>query len=241
MFTITLGLQKSNGQLALLDNGSSNDQSAQIAALDSYSAETYDDLYVVDSVLGVIEHRELNTPVFKENWLTVKAKSYTKVYGEDAPALEVEISDFVDGDTVSKLGGPLAFIVKDSGGNTVTLNASLAPGKYKITPSGYTSDKYYITFKDGEIEVTKKDITVTAENKTMEEGGSAPEYSFDDSVLVSGDSLSVSYTVKDSEGNTVADVTTAEAGEYQIIPTAADSDKYNITNFVAGTLTITAA
>lgn len=239
--TITLGLKKSDGELVLLDNGSSNDQGAQIDALDDYSAETYDELFVVDSVMGIVEHRELNAPDIKGKWLQVRAKNYKKMYGEDIPTLEVDITGFMDKDTVSNLSGSLSIAGKDSSNNSATLNASLPPGKYTLIPSGYTSSKYYINFFNGELEVTKKDITVTAENKTMEEGGSAPEYSFDDSALVSGDTLSVSYTIKDTEGNVIEDVTTAEAGEYQIIPTAADSDKYNITNFVAGTLTITAA
>jgi hypothetical protein len=243
MFTITLGLQKSNGQLALLDNGSSNDQGAQIDALDNYSAETYDELFVVDSVMGVVEHRELNAPDIKGKWLQIRAKNYKKVYGANMPTLEVDISGFMDKDTVSNLSGSLSIAGKNSGGSTVTLNASLVPGKYTLIPSGYTSSKYYINFFNGELEVSKKDIVVTAEDKTMEEGGSAPEYSFDDSVLVSGDSLSVSYTVKDSEGNTVADVTAAEPGEYSIVPTVANADtntKYNIT-CAPGKLTITAA
>jgi hypothetical protein len=58
---------------------------------------------------------------------------------------------------------------------------------------------------------------------------------------VEGDSLgTLTYTIKDSEGNTVAEVTAAEAGEYDIVVSGfSDTTNYD-PSYVAGKLTIEA-
>jgi len=244
MFTVTLGLKKSDGQLALLDNGSSNDQRAQIEALDNYSAETYNELYVVDSVLGVVERRELNIPDIKGKRLVITAKSFlSQVYGDAAPTNAVTITGFEDGDTVSNLTGSISYTVKDSSGNTVSVSASTAPGTYRIIPSGYSSNKYFVEYREGVLKIAKKTLTVTAADKSIKEFGSAPEYTATITGFVTGESASnltgsLSYAVKTAAGAAVDSVASAAPGVYQIVPSGYTSNNYDIV-FVAGKLTIT--
>ena len=78
----------------------------------------------------------------------------------------------------------------------------------------------------------------------MTAGGSAPEYSVTATGFVDDDDISdlsgsPTFVIKDSEGEVVADVTTAEAGTYSINVSGYTSSDYDI-HYVAGTLTIEA-
>jgi hypothetical protein len=247
MFTITLAKQVADGRLVLLDDGSTNTQREQIIALDSLDTPnaTYSDIYVVDSVLGVVEARDLNfTPPFGKR-LEIKANDKTQTAGA-ALAATVTITGFTDGDTIGSLGGALEFDVTDEDGVAVVNVAEAIPGTYKVIPKGLTSDKYEITYVYGTLTITavpKTQLTVTVDDVAIEYGASTPEFSVqfagfdegDDSTDLGG---TLVYTVKDSQGETVADLTTAASGEYDIIASGLTSEKYNL-SFVAGTLTVT--
>ena len=248
MFTITLGKKVADGKLVLLNDGSASTQREQIIDLDSLDTPnaTYSNVYVVDAVLGVVEARDLNfTPPFGRR-LEIKANDKTQIAGA-ALAATVTITGFTDGDTITDLGGTLAFEVTDEDNAAVANVTAATPGTYKVMPKGLTSDKYYLSFIAGTLtitEVPKIPLTVTVDDVSIEEGTeTAPEFSvrfagFEEGDDATGLSGSLVYTVKDALGATVADVTVAEAGEYDIIASGLTSDKYEII-YVSGTLTIT--
>ncbi len=81
--------------------------------------------------------------------LTVTANDLTRRVGVSTPAFTVSYTGFVNGENASVLGGTLAFApVADT------------VGTYAIVPSGLTSSNYNITFADGILTVTTKDIPV---------------------------------------------------------------------------------
>ena len=85
--------------------------------------------------------------------LTVAANDKSITYG-DAPAnAGVTYSGFVGSETVAVLSGTLGYTYNYSQYGNV--------GSYTITPGGYTSDNYAITFSPGTLTVNKADATLT--------------------------------------------------------------------------------
>ena len=156
MFTITLGKKVADGKLVLLNDGSASTQREQIIDLDSLDTPnaTYSNVYVVDAVLGVVEARDLNfTPPFGRR-LEIKANDKTQIAGA-ALAATVTITGFTDGDTITDLGGTLAFEVTDEDNAAVANVTAATPGTYKVMPKGLTSDKYYLSFIAGTLTITE--------------------------------------------------------------------------------------
>ena len=177
--------------------------------------------------------------------LSLKADNKTiKEFGA-APEYSLTATGFKNNQTVSALTGSATYTIKDSEGNTIANVALANPGQYRIIPSGYTSANYAINYEEGVLTITElPDLTITADNKTMTAGGSAPEYSVTATGFAEGDSISdltgsPTYVIKDSNGDVVADVTAAEAGTYSINVSGYTSSDYDI-HYVAGTLTIQA-
>jgi hypothetical protein len=86
--------------------------------------------------------------------LTITATSFQKVYGAPVPQFTVGYDKFVLGESPSVLGGALAFSSTAAQASTVT------GGPYAITPSGYTSTNYSISFKPGYMTITPAPLTV---------------------------------------------------------------------------------
>ncbi len=82
--------------------------------------------------------------------LTVTANDATRRVGAPNPTFTARYSGFVNDDGPADLGGTLSF-------STPATNASPA-GTYSITPSGLTSSNYAITFVDGTLTVTDRDV-----------------------------------------------------------------------------------
>ncbi|MBO7367224.1 MAG: T9SS type A sorting domain-containing protein, partial [Paludibacteraceae bacterium] len=87
--------------------------------------------------------------------LTITADDFTVVYGEDAPQYTVTYKTFQGGEDSDVLGGALAFDCLYEAGKPV--------GTYSITPKGFESDNYEISYFDGALTVVKADaVVVTA-------------------------------------------------------------------------------
>lgn len=82
--------------------------------------------------------------------LTVTANDATRRVGQPNPTFTARYDGFVSGDGPSDLDGELRF-------STPATNTSPA-GTYPITPSGLTSSNYAITFVDGTLTVTDRDV-----------------------------------------------------------------------------------
>ena len=161
--------------------------------------------------------------------LTVTAKDYEVTYGDAAPQYEVICSGFVNDENENALGGVLAY--------TCIYPTEYAVKSYAITPYGYTSDNYEITFKSGTLTVKKKALTVTAIDKDVIYGEAAPDFEVsyngfvqgeDESVLGGALSFVCDYAIMAVVGTT-----------HDIIVSGYTSDNYDIT-YETGTLTVIA-
>jgi hypothetical protein len=85
--------------------------------------------------------------------LTVSADNAGKVYGQALPPFTATGTGFVNGDSMSSLGGALAF--------ATGATATSAPGSYSVTPSGVSSANYVITFAAGTLTVNKASTSLT--------------------------------------------------------------------------------
>jgi hypothetical protein len=85
--------------------------------------------------------------------LTVQTNNTSKVFGQALPAFTANASGFVNGESMSSLGGSLTF--------TTPATATSAPGAYSVTPSGVSSPNYSISFVAGTLSVTKASTSLT--------------------------------------------------------------------------------
>ncbi len=83
--------------------------------------------------------------------LTITANNATKAQGAANPAFSSTIAGFVNGENESVLVGMLNH-------TTPAVNSSPV-GTYTITPSGVTAANYFISFIDGQLEITSPEAT----------------------------------------------------------------------------------
>lgn len=227
---ITIGIKRSDGTAVILKQPSVS-LSEQRAYLDSI--QDYDPTYA-KMIIFDIENVEKESIFASEIALTVTANNKTVTYGDAKPSFTAAYSPTP---TSGDISGTLAFECSYKKGDDA--------GTYSVTPKGVTSDKYGIAFVAGVLTVDKKALTVTAADKEMTAGGSAPENSVSYSGFITGEDSSdltgsIEFEYQTTDGEVVADITAAEAGTYKIVPKGLTSGNYKI-SFVAGTLTITAA
>lgn len=159
--------------------------------------------------------------------LTVTADAKSITYGDVAPQFTVSYLGFVNDETDIELAGTLAFACNYAQGSSA--------GAYDIVPSGLTAANYDIAFVNGVLTVGKKDITVTAVNKTSVYGKALATLTATVSpALVGSDAESAVFTL-----STTATIT-SKPGQYPINVVPANNANYNVT-VVAGVYTITEA
>jgi len=156
--------------------------------------------------------------------LTVKADNKSKTYdGLVADNFTVTYTGFVKDETATALTGTLSFT-----GSAVT--AVTAGLDYVVTPSGFSSDNYTITYENGKLDISKRPITLTADAKSKTYGDTDPSLTAQvtSGTIVTGDNASGSLTR--ATGETVADYAISQ-GAYTY------GSNYNET-FVPANLTI---
>ncbi len=130
-------------------------------------------------------------------------------------------------------------------GYTVTGNTATNAGIYTATVTlnaNYVWSDGTTGSKSVQWSIDKKDLTITAEDKSMVYGASAPTYTYSASGLVNGETSSVLggtavYSV--TSGSTpITDVTTANVGTYTITVSGLTSNNYEI-SYLPGELEIT--
>ena len=105
--------------------------------------------------------------------LSVTTNNATKLQGQPNPAFTVSYTGFVDGDSPSNLGGTLSF--------TTNATTTSPVGAYTVTPGGWTSSKYTITFVSGTLKVmyayvTDKNIYTPPDYLTFQPPAVGAEY-----------------------------------------------------------------
>ncbi len=186
--------------------------------------------------------------------LTVTANADSKTY--DATAYSggngVSFSAFAGSESSANLGGTLSY----TGSSQSAVNA----GTYVITPAGYTSSNYAITFANGALTIDPATLTITAVTNTKTYDGrttaaATPTYTgqqgsdtvtglaetYDTRHAGTGKTLSVSaYTVNDGAGggnytvSTIADTTGVINQAALTITANADSKTYDATAYSGG-------
>lgn len=152
--------------------------------------------------------------------ITVVANDATKVYGDVDPLLTYIATGLVGSDTLS------GSLTRDAGEN-------VAGSPYAITQGTLANSNYTIAFTNGEFAITRRPITVTAEDQTRMMGLPDPPFTYTVANLVAGDVLSGALTREPGE--------TAAGSPYAILQgtvTDASNPNYAI-SFVPGDLTIT--
>lgn len=160
---------------------------------------------------------EANVVINKAD-VTVTADNLTKVYGEDDPQLTYKTSGLVEGETLE------GSVTRESGNNA---------GTYAITQGTLAGgDNYNVNFVPGSLEITKRDVTIIADDKASQYGTELKEltYTGGDTVL-EGDDLGINLT---TEATIESDV-----GEYEIVVNwDTENPNYNV-NAVNGKYTLT--
>lgn len=82
--------------------------------------------------------------------LTITANNVTRRVGTPNPTFTARYDGFVNDDTPADLDGTLSF--------STTATSASPTGTYPITPGGLTSSNYAITFVDGTLTVTDRDV-----------------------------------------------------------------------------------
>ena len=159
--------------------------------------------------------------------LTITADKKTVEYGEPAPAFTASYEGWKNKDSVEVVSG-LSFATD----YLVTSNV----GHYNIVPSGATALNYAISFVSDTLTVTQAPLMITADNKSVEYGETAPAFTAsysgwknqDSASVVSGLTLTSNYLV------------TSNVGTYDIVPANATATNYAI-SYTKGTLTVNKA
>ena len=165
--------------------------------------------------------------------LTITAENKSKTYdGTLYSPFTIQYYGFINSESDAVLTGTLGF----SGSATSALGAGAA---YVITPQGFTSNNYEITYVNGNLSINKAPLTITADNKAkMYDGTVYSPFTVNYYGFVSGDD----YTMLGGEAvfGGSASTTTNVGINYVISPSGLTSNNYEIT-FVDGKLDITKA
>ena len=169
--------------------------------------------------------------------LNVKANNKTLTYG-DAPAnAGVTYTGFKNGDGAGNLGGTLTY---NYGGYAQYSDV----GEYDITPSGYNSSNYTITYQKGTLTVGKKALTITRNNYNEPYDTASHGISVTVDGIVNNDAFSIYYSTStldssnyDSYGSTTNITRTNAQSAETIYYYVTAGDNYN-TYSGLGTITI---
>jgi gliding motility-associated-like protein len=113
--------------------------------------------------------------------LTVTADSQTKVYGDANPTLTFQYSGFVNDDDEEDL------TTKPVTSTTVSETTSVGTYTDDITLAGGDDENYSFSYVAADFEVTKAELTVTADNQTKVYGDANPTLTFQYSGFVNDD------------------------------------------------------
>jgi len=167
--------------------------------------------------------------------LTVTADNKTRVYGAENPTFTSVISGMVNSETVATAcSGTPAYTCTAIGTSPVGTPVAITP-----TLGTLTSANYNFTFVDGELTITKAELTVTADPKTKVYGEANPTFTGTITGFANSETESV---INGNAVYTCAATETTNVGTVDIITdvTGMTANNYTFTG-VNSTLTITKA
>ncbi len=171
--------------------------------------------------------------------LTVTVVNTNRAYGDTNPTFTVTYSGFVESDNASVVSGSPAFTT------TATNTSTVAGSPYTVSASvgTLTAARYsFTTFVDGQLTITKRPLTITANNTSRAYGATDPTFSASYSGFVNSDNSSVVQGAPQFSATATATSTVA-GGPYAITPSLGtlNADNYSFGSFVNGQLSITQA
>ncbi|MCH7411831.1 hypothetical protein MM239_20795, partial [Belliella sp. DSM 111904] len=145
--------------------------------------------------------------------VTITAEDKTKVYGTINPTLTISYDGLVNGDNK----------VATEPSISTTALVSSGVGTYPITLTGGEDANYEVDLKDGQLEVTKALVTITAEDQTKVYGTANPSLTISYDGLVNGDtkvatepSISTTALVSSGVGTYPITLTGGEDANYEV-------------------------
>lgn len=163
----------------------------------------------------------LNYPyLFFMPTLSIKADSYTKQYDRILfNNTNITFDGFIDNDTSSIISGTTSY----SG----TFINAIDVGTYTIIPSGLTSDKYYLDFEIGYLNIIPTTLTICVNNyiKLYDGLNDLSDYTLTYTGLADNETYNSFTGSIVLEGNGINAI---NAGTYTIIPGGLSSTNYNI-------------
>lgn len=160
--------------------------------------------------------------------LTITAQNISRAYGSINPALTLNYSGFVNGNTPASLTRLPAV--------TTAATTSSGIGTYTITPSNAVATNYTISYVTGTFTVAKAPLVITAQSKTKPLNAVNPTLTIGYTGFVNGETTT-SLSSQPSISTTA--VTNSPAGIYPITVSGASAANYAI-SYVNGSLTVTA-
>ena len=152
--------------------------------------------------------------------VTIRAKSYTRIYGEQNPKLEF-VTDGAVLDGIPEI--------------TCSADVDSPVGSYIIEVRQGTVKNSKVHLENGTLQITKAPLTITADNYTITQGDKLPEFTANYSGFKNGEDESV--LTKQPVFSCDANEASAP-GEYPINVYGVEADNYNAISYVAGTLTV---
>ncbi len=167
-----------------------------------------------------ISYEQGHLTVVEADAIVVRAKSYSRQYGDENPVFEFETEG------AALIGEPEIICSADKNSKV---------GTYEIEINKGTIKKYLVSFVPGTLTVTKAPLVVTADNYTITQGDKLPEFTANYSGFKNGEDESVltKKPVFSCEANEAS-----APGEYPITVYDVEADNYEVKNYIAGTLTV---
>ena len=158
--------------------------------------------------------------------LTAKVSDASRLYGDGEPDFSSTYTGFVNNEDVS--------VLTSNGSYTTTATIMSDVGTYAIMQTGATAQNYVFEYEDGTLTVNKAPLTMTANDKTMEYGGTIPTLDAKYEGLKNNESQPV-WTTEPSLFTTATSV--SMVGTYPITIGDGEAKNYQLT-LNNGTLTI---
>ena len=153
------------------------------------------------------------TATINKKTLSIKAKDHTITYGDAPTNNGVEYEGFIEGESESDLSGTLAYDCNYGQFHNV--------GEYTITPKGYTSGNYDISYLPGILTVEQKEVGLNWSTAPLTFNGQAQAPEATATGMVNGDEITVVVSGKeinagDGYTGTASDLSGDKKGNYKL-------------------------
>ena len=167
-----------------------------------------------------ISYEQGHLTVVEADAVVVRAKSYSRQYGDDNPVFEFETEG-------AALDGTPEIVCSAVANSPV--------GSYTIEVKQGSIKNYNVHFESGSLVITKAPLSISAGNYTKKQGDAMPVFKASYAGFKNGENESVltKQPVFSCEANEAS-----APGEYPITVYSVEADNYEVKSYIAGTLTV---